>query len=46
MERVGYVQPTPARPDTPDCPVAHRTVSGAPGWPTVNRPLSRNDEVI
>jgi hypothetical protein len=22
-ERVGYVQPTPARPGTPDCPVAH-----------------------
>jgi hypothetical protein len=34
-ERVGCVQPTPARPGTPDCPVVHRTVSGAPGWSTV-----------
>jgi hypothetical protein len=34
-ERVGYVQPTPARPGTPDCPVVHRTVSGAPGWSMV-----------
>jgi hypothetical protein len=25
---------------TPNCPVGHRTVSGAPGWPTVNRLLS------
>jgi hypothetical protein len=25
---------------TPDCPVVHRTVSGAPGWTPVNRPLS------
>jgi hypothetical protein len=24
----------------PDCPVVHRTVSGAPGWSLVNRPLS------
>jgi hypothetical protein len=29
-----------ARPGTPDCPVVHRTVSGAPGWFSVNRPLS------
>jgi hypothetical protein len=29
---------SPARPGTPDCPVAHRT--GAPGWFPVNRPLS------
>jgi hypothetical protein len=21
------------QPSTPDCPVVHRTVSGAPGWP-------------
>jgi hypothetical protein len=28
-----------ARPDTPDFPVVHQTVSGAPGWPTVNRLL-------
>jgi hypothetical protein len=25
---------------TPDCPVVHRTVSGAPGWLRVNWPLS------
>jgi hypothetical protein len=25
---------------TGQCPVVHRTVSGAPGWPTVNRLLS------
>jgi hypothetical protein len=35
-ERVGCVHPTPARCGTPDCPVVHRTVSGAPGWPAVN----------
>jgi hypothetical protein len=29
-----------ARSGTPDCPVVHRTGSGAPGWPPVNRPLS------
>jgi hypothetical protein len=29
-----------ARLGTPDCPVVHRTVSGAPGWSPVNRPLS------
>jgi hypothetical protein len=28
---VGYEQPTSARLGTPDCPVVHRTVSGAPG---------------
>jgi hypothetical protein len=27
-------------PGTPNCPVVHQTVSGAPGWPTVNRLLS------
>jgi hypothetical protein len=32
-KRIGSVQPTPARPGTPDCLVAHRAVSGAPGWP-------------
>jgi hypothetical protein len=31
-KRVGYVQQTPARLGTPDCPVVHQTVSGAPGW--------------
>jgi competence protein ComGC len=30
----------PVRPSTPDCPVVHRTVSGAPGWSSVNSPLS------
>jgi hypothetical protein len=29
-----------ARSGTPDCPVVHLTVSGAPGWTPVNRPLS------
>jgi hypothetical protein len=24
----------------PDCPVVHRTVSGAPGWRLINWPLS------
>jgi hypothetical protein len=27
-------------PSTPDCPVVHRTVSGAPGWSNVNWLLS------
>jgi hypothetical protein len=31
---------SPARSGTPECPVVHRTVSGAPGQPQVNRPLS------
>jgi hypothetical protein len=34
-KRVGCVQPTLAQSGTPDCPVVHRTVSGAPGWPAV-----------
>jgi hypothetical protein len=29
-----------AQSGTPDCPVVHRTVSGAPGWSPVNWPLS------
>jgi hypothetical protein len=29
-----------AQSGTPDCPVVHRTVSGAPGWSLVNWPLS------
>jgi hypothetical protein len=29
-----------AQSGTPDCPVVHRTVSGAPGWPPANWPLS------
>jgi hypothetical protein len=28
------------QPGTPDCPVVHRTVSGAPNWPDVNWLLS------
>jgi hypothetical protein len=31
---------SPARSGTPDCPVEHRTVSGAPDWTPVKRPLS------
>jgi hypothetical protein len=33
----------PARLGTPDCPVVHRTVSGAPGESKVNWPLSGLD---
>jgi hypothetical protein len=33
-----------AQSGTPDCPVVHRTVSGAPGWSPVKRPLSRKDQ--
>jgi hypothetical protein len=29
-----------ARSGTPDCPVVHRTVFGAPGWLPANWPLS------
>jgi hypothetical protein len=29
-----------AQSGTPDCPVVHRTVFGAPGWSPVNWPLS------
>jgi hypothetical protein len=29
-----------AQSGTPDCPVVHRTVSGAPGWSPVKRSLS------
>jgi hypothetical protein len=29
-----------AQSGIPDCPVVHRTVSGAPGWPPANWPLS------
>jgi hypothetical protein len=42
-KRVGYVQQTSAQPGTPDCPVVHRTVSGAPGCSAVNSPLSGFD---
>jgi hypothetical protein len=30
----------------PDCPVVHRTVSGALGQPPVNRPLSGLDDGV
>jgi hypothetical protein len=30
----------------PDCPVVHRTVSGEPGQPPVNKPLSRLDDGV
>jgi hypothetical protein len=36
----------PARPGTPYCPVVHRTVSGGPGWPTVNQLLLGIDGVV
>jgi hypothetical protein len=42
-KRVGYVQQTPARLGTPDCPVVHRTVSGAPGWSPMKVLLSGID---
>jgi hypothetical protein len=37
------VQQTPVQLGTPDCPVVHRTVSGAPGWSVVNSSLSGFD---
>jgi hypothetical protein len=37
------VQQTPVRSGTLDCPVVHRTVSGALGWSSVNSPLSGFD---
>jgi hypothetical protein len=33
---------SPAQSGTPDFPVVHRTVSGAPGWTPVKRSLSGN----
>jgi hypothetical protein len=42
-KRGGYVQQTLARLGTLDCPVVHRTVSGAPGWSAVNSSLSGFD---
>jgi hypothetical protein len=32
--RYDSVQPNQMQPGTPDCPMVHRTVSGAPGWPS------------
>jgi hypothetical protein len=37
------VQPNSAQSGTPDCPVVHRTVSCAPSWSPVKRPLSGKD---
>jgi hypothetical protein len=45
-KRVGYVQQTPARLGTPDCPVVHQTVSGGAGWFIVNWPLSGFDDGV
>jgi hypothetical protein len=39
--KVGKVQLWPV---TPDCPVVHRTVSGAPGWLGVNWALSGKEK--
>jgi hypothetical protein len=33
-----------AQSGTLDCPVVHQTVSGAPGWSPVKRPLSGKDQ--
>jgi hypothetical protein len=33
-------------PGTPDCPVVHRTVSGAPGWSNVNWLLSGKEKGV
>jgi hypothetical protein len=45
-KRVGCVQQIPARPGTPDCPVVHRTVSGALGWSPVKWLLSGIDSGV
>jgi hypothetical protein len=39
-KRLGSVQLKLTQFGTLDCPVVHQTVSGAPGWFPVNRPLS------
>jgi hypothetical protein len=39
-KRLAVYSRSPARPVTPDCPVVHRRVSGAPGWSPVKRTLS------
>jgi hypothetical protein len=51
LKKSGKVQPKPALAwhtglsgGAPDCPVVHRTVSGAPGWLGVNWALSRKDK--
>jgi hypothetical protein len=38
-KRVGWSSHDSAQSGTPDCPVVHRTVSGAPGWFLANWPL-------
>jgi hypothetical protein len=42
-EDLALCSQTSARSGTPDCPVAHQTESGAPGWSAVNSPLSGFD---
>jgi hypothetical protein len=43
LEKVGCVQPNAARSGSPDCPVVHRTVSGAQGPVSVKSSLSGLD---
>jgi hypothetical protein len=38
-KRLGWSSQDSAQSGTPDCPVVHRTVSGAPGWLLANWPL-------
>jgi hypothetical protein len=39
-KRLAVCSRSSAQSGTPNCPVVHRTVSGAPGWTPVKRPLS------
>jgi hypothetical protein len=39
-KRLAVCSRSSAQSGAPDCPVVHRTVSGAPGWTPVKRPLS------
>jgi hypothetical protein len=39
-KRLGCSSQDSAQSGTPDCPMVHRTVSGAPGWALANWPLS------
>jgi hypothetical protein len=39
-KRLDVCSQSPARPGTPDSPVVHRTVSGAPGWSPMDSPFS------
>jgi hypothetical protein len=45
-ERLGSVQPNFSSVWHTDCLVVHRTVSGAPGWSPVKRPLSGVDDGV